>query len=223
MNAEHRGKTKINASNVYQKLRYFGKKVHGIENKLKEEFIPQRMNLDMFLDIYYPQNEREEQRKRFPQIEPLVGFWRVGYEKMSRSKEPAHSEKHVDRILSSLDFLMTKFPKLFNHVNLEVLVTSIIYHDLWKSEQPLTADKGVRALIKENFIEGREASKLFTSLAREQGFDEKFIRQVSRAIYEHADFKFIKSSRESMILSDLDYFDLWSFDRLIILILILIN
>jgi len=71
---------------------------------------------------------------------------------MSTSKEPAHSEKHVDRILSSLDFLMTKFPKLFNHVNLEVLVTSIIYHDLWKSEQPLTADKGVRALIKENFI-----------------------------------------------------------------------
>lgn len=201
-------------TNLTHKLKYLKRRGQVIGEKIKEELTLRPMTLDLFIAAYYPQEKRQEQIERFPQFESLLDFWKVGYEKMSQSQDPAHTEKHVDRLFSYLDFFMERFPRLFENVNLEVLVTSFIYHDLWKSQQASVENRSAFQLLKQDLIEGREASKLFVDLAEKQGFDKTFIQSVSRSIYEHADLKLIKSSKESMILSDLDHLDLWSFDRL---------
>ncbi|MFH0792322.1 MAG: hypothetical protein V1905_03860 [bacterium] len=134
-----------------------------------------------------------------------------GIEMMRDSIDILHNSNHVYRMFGDLEHFIRDQPHIRKEINLDVLLMSIVWHDVWRTSRfPFT----VRSLLIDRLWEGIGSGGLFTRMARNSGLNQNTIKAVSYNIRKHAGVQFWPAKTiESQVLKDLDQLDEWSFER----------
>jgi hypothetical protein len=136
---------------------------------------------------------------------------RQAYQLMEKSKDPYHDHTHVDRMLVDIQKFLKESDQA-KKLNPEVAITSVLWHDTWKSGH---LANNLIELLHHQWMDGLGSAELFERAAKSAKAEREFIRQVSYAIRKHAQFQFTPvKTLEASVLRDLDDLDLWSTERL---------
>jgi hypothetical protein len=128
--------------------------------------------------------------------------------RMSNSPDPLHDSAHVNNILNDLEnFIREDDTVEQKHLNFNVLITAICWHDVWKSTKKQTLN--LFNMIFEQLWDGMGSMKLFNDAGKKMGIDLETINKIKFCIKSHTDFYLGKrKSIESRILFDLDNLEL---------------
>jgi hypothetical protein len=161
------------------------------------------MNLDEFLS-----------KNKVELSQAVYNFCNEGISRLQNARDPLHDEKHSFRILSNLDeFLKNEDVK--DKVDLESLITAIIWHDVWRSRvfvnNPFSLFYGILG-------DGIFGMFVFRKASKKAVLDPETIKKVAKIILYHPDsgpYKLFRKRRilETKILLDLDTLDMWSSER----------
>ena len=139
---------------------------------------------------------------------------------MRASQEPAHSERHIEDIISLLDEFLGQAKEIdAGRINYEILLPAICWHDIWKSSRPLATN-----FIKfrfEQYWDGIGSARLFKKYCRKNNLPRALAKNIRFAILHHNDLFFslkktgeCQDHIEARLLDDLDSLDFWSLKRL---------
>jgi hypothetical protein len=162
------------------------------------------INLDEFL-----------QQNNIKISDEVYKFCQLGIKTLKNAKDPLHSEKHPLRMLTDLGRIIEP-EKLRERIDFELLVTSIIWHDVWRGRIFVT---NPFSLIYSLIGDGLGGAVVFYKAAKKFGLSKSLIKDVSKIILLHSDiapYKLFRQRRrlETRILIDLDSLDIWSESRM---------
>ncbi len=147
--------------------------------------------------------------KLSPQALKLCKFAEI---RLKNSVDPIHDIKHIERMLGNLDYLIRKQKQILNKLNMEVMVLSLLWHDIWNSHQKVV---GFFNLLSNQIIEGLKSAGIFWKYALRTKLDKKLALNVYYAIRKHSSFQLMPLfTLESKVLVDLDKIELWNSFRL---------
>ena len=145
-----------------------------------------------------------------------------GIKYMKNTKDLHHSERHIERILDNLDYILKK--ESIDNLNFSILLTSICWHDVWKSTRKQTTNFFLSWL--EQCYEGYGSSRIFDKQVKKFKVSGKFIKRVDYVIKRHVRLEYFfplfirkkifePKTLEAILFRDLDALDTWNVDRLI--------
>lgn len=135
----------------------------------------------------------------------------LGLELLLASKDPTHDEQHVASLLRNADRLLEQEQGLRQKVNLEVLVLSIVWHDVWRAG---FIPKNAVELLYAFLWDGMGSKKLFVHHAKKFGLKPQTMKATGYAIQKHHSVQFLpRKTLEAKILKDCDELELWSLAR----------
>ncbi len=138
-------------------------------------------------------------------------FCKLGLQRMAKSIDPLHNHLHVICILQNLGKLLAhEKESVKSETDFNVLLMSIIWHDIWKSYRFPT---GLLKMLWQQAYEGRGSAKIVAAEMKKAGFPKETIKKVTYAIQQHATVHKKHKTAESKILSDLDELDRWRLNR----------
>lgn len=142
----------------------------------------------------------------FSLCEEGVGF-------MRRSVDPIHDERHIFRILHDLNRFFRENAQIDrSKIDLETLLLSICWHDVWKSRRFPT---NPASLLLDQILEGLGSARVFTTRAKEVRLETGLVRSVVYSIRKHSRFQILPiKTLEAKILKDLDNLEEWSLVKL---------
>ena len=139
-------------------------------------------------------------------------FCKLGLKRMSKSIDPIHNHLHVLCLLDNFGSLMRNERGLLKQdVDYNVLLISIIWHDIWKSKR---FPKGVFKLVWDQLYEGRGSAKIAAAEMEKAGFPKQTIKKVAYAIRQHSVVHKKRKTIESKILKDVDELARWNVARI---------
>lgn len=128
---------------------------------------------------------------------------------MAKSKDIMHDRSHVERMLKDLAKILKI--KKFKKINLEVMILSICWHDVWKAQK---GHGGPVKTIYQQVMEGVFTAIIFRKEARKQGLDKDVTKRVAYAIRKHSQLQFLPTKTdEAKLLQDLDKIEKWHVGR----------
>ena len=135
-----------------------------------------------------------------------------GLQRMSKSIDPLHDHLHVICLLQNLGELLRHENTLAReHVDLDVLLISIMWHDIWKAGK---FPKGALSLLWQQAYEGRGSAKIVAAEMKKAGFSKQIIKKVAYAIRQHAIIHKEHKTIESKLLADVDQLGRWNIARI---------
>ncbi|MFA5828395.1 MAG: hypothetical protein WC841_03515 [Candidatus Shapirobacteria bacterium] len=149
------------------------------------------------------------------EISPLsMRLCREGIERMKKSIDPAHDEKHVENILENIDgFLESKEVKV-ERINFEILLVAICWHDVWKSTR--MPDSIVSVLVNQIW-DGWGSAKVYKREVKLGKEENKRLRKVFWIIGNHPRDMTVhmpfRTYLETKILKDADRLERWNLKR----------
>ena len=145
--------------------------------------------------------------------DPILSLCEEGIGVMRNSVDPVHDENHIFRILYDLDRFFKEEAQIDKSgIDLEVLLLSICWHDVWKSRRFPT---NPALLLLDQILEGRGSARMFTRRAKEVLLETNLVYPVSYSIRKHSRFQILPiKTPEAKILKDLDNLEEWSLERL---------
>ncbi len=146
-------------------------------------------------------------------VSPIVlGLCLTAMEIMTKSVDPAHDEKHVQDMLTNLNYLINKMPDIKKSINFDILLLSITWHDTWTSYRK---PEYMIGYIFNQMAEGYGSAFLFRRYATNTKLNRKVIAKVFYTIVKHSSFQILLPiNLESKILIDLDKIEMWNHFRM---------
>ncbi len=139
-------------------------------------------------------------------------FCKLGLKRMSKSIDPVHDHLHILCLLANLGGLIKNERSLLKQdVDYNVLLISIIWHDIWKSKR---FSKGVFKLMWDQIYEGRGSAKIAAAEMEKAGFPKQTIEKVVYAIRQHSVVHKKRKTIESKLLKDVDELARWNVGRI---------
>src|SRR3989344_7636142 len=121
---------------------------------------------------------------------------------MKQGIDPIHNERHIESLISNLNFLLKKSENLKQKIDFQVLLLSICWHDVWISKR---IPKNLIHLTFHQIVEGLGSALIFKKYALKAKLNKKLLRSVYYAIRKHSSFQVIPPfTLEAKILIDLD-------------------
>ena len=139
---------------------------------------------------------------------------------MGESKDPHHAESHINRIFDELDnFLIYEETIDKNKLEMDVLLTSICWHDVWKSKQK--QNTSIFKIIYDQIMDGRGSKRIFNKYIQDKGLSKDKAHKISYSILNHSPISYFFGFKkffplktiESIVLKDIDELDAWSLIR----------
>ncbi len=145
-------------------------------------------------------------------IQDVYNACKEGIRLMSKSPDPLHNHHHILNMLKDLDLMLSNDHEInWKKVNFNVLLLSITWHDIWKSQR---LPKSRKKLVYHWFAEGIGSMRLFSKETKKYHFDPMITKKVRYAIRKHPYFQLLpKRTIESKILKSLDELEDFSIDR----------
>ncbi len=137
-------------------------------------------------------------------------FCKLGLQRMAKSIDPLHNHMHVVCLLHNLGELLKREKNLGN-INFDVLLISIIWHDIWRARHFY---RNPATLLWQNLYEGVGSSLIAKKEMTKAGLPDNTIKKVAYAIRKHAEFQILKrKTTESKLLADVDELGRWDIKR----------
>lgn len=130
-------------------------------------------------------------------------------EYMTHTKDPSHGIDHLNKMLKDADRFFKSMGDRFG-IDQEVLLLSLYWHDVWKSQNKPTMSN----YLFQQLYEGWGSMLLFRKWAKIVGLSSTITRSVSYAIRKHSAVQFRSAKTlEAQLLWDIDTLDLWNSRR----------
>jgi hypothetical protein len=130
---------------------------------------------------------------------------------MKRSKDPYHDVTHIERMLQDLQQFLQEHKNSEKTLNLESVILSIYWHDVWKSHR---VARNALEVLHHQILDGVGSAELFERAAKAAKISKDLIDQTAYSIRKHATFQFLPlRTEESKLLKDLDDLELLSVER----------
>ncbi len=132
-----------------------------------------------------------------------------GLKRMKNTKDPLHDDQHIYRLISNLnDLIQAEKPAM----NVEIIMTAICWHDVWKSTRFPSI---ITSVVFDQYWDGYGSAYIFKKAARRVGLNNKISNKIYYAIREHGRLRFSKTkTTEAKILQDVDGLDEWYLGRI---------
>lgn len=141
----------------------------------------------------------------------VLGFCQKGLTRMENSKDPLHDINHVNRLIDNLNSFLKEEKKAREKADLEVLLTTICWHDSWLANRKL---KSVFSFVFRSLNDGLSTFS-FIKGAVTARLKIKLIIKAAFCILVHPNFSPVPEfTLESKIFIDIDSLDEWSLERL---------
>jgi len=128
---------------------------------------------------------------------------------MTHTKDPSHGIDHLDNMLKHADRFFRSVGNRFT-IDKEVLLLSLYWHDVWKSQNKPT----MANYFFQQLYEGWGSMLMFKKRAKVVGLSSDITRAVSYAIRKHSAIQFRPvRTLEAQLLWDIDTLDLWNSKR----------
>jgi len=128
---------------------------------------------------------------------------------MRNSKDPGHGLDHISNLLEETDRFFKSNGNKFKIDN-EILVLSLYWHDVWKSQ----IRPNWRNYLFLQLYEGLGSMFMFKTYARRVDLAPEVIRSVSYAIRKHSAVQGLRAKTlEAQLLWDVDTLDIWNTQR----------
>jgi hypothetical protein len=128
---------------------------------------------------------------------------------MRNSKDPGHGLDHISNLLKETDRFFKSTGNEFK-IDREILVLSLYWHDVWKSQ----IKPNWRNYLFLQLYEGLGSMFMFKTYARSVDLPLETIRSVSYAIRKHSAVQGLRAKTlEAQLLWDVDTLDIWNTQR----------
>jgi hypothetical protein len=128
---------------------------------------------------------------------------------MTHAKDPSHGIDHLNSMLKDADRFFKSMGDRFD-IDQEILLLSLYWHDVWKSQNKPTMGN----YLFQQLYEGWGSMLMFKKCARIVDLSSHITSAVSYAIRKHSAFQFrAAKTLEAQLLWDIDTLDLWNSKR----------
>lgn len=128
---------------------------------------------------------------------------------MTNTRDPSHGMEHINNLLRETGRFFKSTGDAFN-IDREVLLLSLYWHDVWKSQHKPNWGN----YLFQQLYEGLGSALMFRRDAWVAGLPPNIIRSVSYAIRKHSAFQIVSArTLEAQLLWDIDTLDLWDSQR----------
>ena len=143
-----------------------------------------------------------------------------GLNRMRRSQDPAHGDRHVEDIFALLDaFLRESKEVKKEEIDFEVLLAAICWHDIWKARRPMSTN--FFKFKFDQYWDGIGSARVFNKYARANNLPMPTVKKIRYAVLRHNSLFFSikkfagnRDHIEARLVDDLDSLEFWSMKRL---------
>jgi len=150
--------------------------------------------------------------RRYNLSHPVLELCQKAQEILIAKNDMAHGEMHIASILERLDRFLKDEAEVLKAVDLNVLVCSIVWHDIWRSQRE---PRNWLDLLYNELNDGLGSAKIFSKYAKAIKLEKGTLKKIAYTIRKHSSFQlFPRATLEAKILFDLDEIDKFSVTRL---------
>jgi hypothetical protein len=161
--------------------------------------------MNSIFDFTY-QNGAEITLSHQTQSDKIKALLDKAVEFMAHTQDPSHGIDHLNHMLKDTDRFFKSMGDRFD-IDKEILLLSIYWHDVWKSQNKPTMGN----YLFQQLYEGWGSMFMFKKYARLVGLPSRMTRAVSYAIRKHSAVQFRRAnSLEAQLLWDIDTLDVWN-------------